>query len=356
MSVSAARPPRTGWVIRGLVVVALLALLGYGAASFFVYDALGTAPRGCDPRDLANTPDDYAVRPGYDQAIADANRMPAPEEVRFASRDPQLPGAALAGWWIPAAADAPAVVVVHGVKSCRREANVLVPAGMLHRAGFSVLLVDLRDHGDSQGDDGRFAAGSEEHLDVLGAWDWVRAQGVPAERIGILGVSFGAINALVAGGQEPLVAAVWADSAAPRTDEGIGLFLADQTGDPTGLAAALVPGTVLWARLIAGDDLTRYDAIDAVDTLGGRSVAFVHGADDPALPAHFATELHDAAVTAGATTPDAWIVPDARHTEGVFRDPGGYERRLVAFFGSALGAPSPGPGPATTPRGGGPRA
>jgi hypothetical protein len=50
-------------------------------------------------------------------------------------------------------------------------------------------------------------------------------------------------------------------------------------------------------------------------------------------------ELHDRAAAAGATTPDAWIVPDARHTEAVFRDPAGYERRLVAFFTMALGAP-----------------
>ena len=58
---------------------------------------------------------------------------------------------------------------------------------MLHRNGFSVFLMDLRDHGDSEGDDARFAGGSEEYMDVLGGWDWVRSQGVPAARIGLLG-------------------------------------------------------------------------------------------------------------------------------------------------------------------------
>jgi dipeptidyl aminopeptidase/acylaminoacyl peptidase len=210
---------------------------------------------------------------------------------------------------------------------------------MLHRAGFSVLLMDLRDHGDSGGDDARFAGGTDEHLDVLGAWDWVRARGVPEERIGLLGFSFGSVNALIAGGEDTRVPAVWADSAPPRTDEAIGRFVADQLNDPTGLSRLLVPGALLWSQLIAGDDLVRYSPIEEVDAYGGRHLAFVHGADDAFLPASFATELHDRAVAAGAVTPDAWVVPDAGHTQGVYADPSGYAERLVAFFTAALGSP-----------------
>ena len=44
-------------------------------------------------------------------------------------------------------------------------------------------------------------------------------------------------------------------------------------------------------------------------------------------------------MAAGATTPDAWIVPGAGHTQGIYVDPAGYEPRLVAFFTTALGAP-----------------
>ena len=210
---------------------------------------------------------------------------------------------------------------------------------MLHRAGFSVLLMDLRDHGDSDGDDGRFAGGSEEYLDVLGGWDWVAGQGVPEDRIGLLGLSFGSLNAIIAGGQEPLVPAVWADSAPARTHESIGLFVASQLGDPTGLSKVLVPGTVLWARLLAGDDITRFDAIEEVEAYDGRSIAFVHGEDDAVLPASFATELRERAVDSGATSPEAWIVPGAGHTEAVYVEPERYARRLVEFFTAGLGAP-----------------
>ena len=45
---------------------------------------------------------------------------------------------------------------------------MLTPAGMLWRNGFNVLLIDLRDTGDSTFQDGRSTIGNEEHRDVLG--------------------------------------------------------------------------------------------------------------------------------------------------------------------------------------------
>jgi len=225
------------------------------------------------------------------------------------------------------------------VQSCRREASVLLAAGMLHEAGYSVFLMDLRDHGDSEGDDARFAGGSEEHLDVLGGWDWVRAQGVPADRIGVAGFSFGSISSIVAGSQEPQVAAVWADSSTTTMAEGIGNFLADQVHDSSGLSKILVPGAILWAKVVAGDDLTRFDPIKEVAAYGGRHIAFVHGADDSILPAQMSRDLQAAAVAAGATSPEAWVVADATHTQEIYLVPDEYRERIVGFFDGALGQP-----------------
>ena len=334
------RPSRRGWIAGGLAVVAILLVLAYALMSFVVYDGVGTVSGDCDPKDAANTPTAFAVRPGYDQAIADANVMPAPQDVTFPSRDPQMPDAKLAAWWIPAgSADAPAVIMVHGIYSCRREANILVPAGMLHRAGFSVLLMDLRDHGDSEGDDRRFSGGTEEHLDVLGAYDWLVAQGVVADRIGVVGMSIGSMTAIIAGGQEPAIRAVWADSPATRMDLAMGTFVVDQLKESKGLSRCLVPGAMAWARIVGGDELGKFDPIDELDAYAGRSIAFAHGALDKVLPASMSIELQARATAAGATSPEAWIVADAGHTEAVFTDPAGYEQRLVAFFTAALGAP-----------------
>jgi uncharacterized protein len=340
MAASDARSSRGKWLLAGLAVVGVLAILLYGAASFFVYDQVGKAPQACWPSDADNTPASFPIPAPFPQDKVAEYQMPAPQDVTFRSRDPQIADAKLAGWWISGPdPQGPAVILVHGVQSCRREPAVLLAASMLHRAGFSVFLMDLRDHGDSQGDDARFAGGSEEYQDVLGGWDWVRAQGVPAGKIGIAGFSFGSISSIVAGSQEPRVAAVFADSSTTRMGEGIGLFLADQLNDGTGLSKILVPGSIVWAKLIANDDLTKYDPIDEVAAYGGRHIAFVHGALDKVLPSSMAIELHDAAAAAGAITPDAWIVPGAGHTQGIYYDPTGYEQRLVSFFTTALGAP-----------------
>jgi dienelactone hydrolase len=341
MAAAAPRARRRRWLLVALIVVLVAALVPYALLTWVVYDTLSLAPRACHASDQANTPAAFEVGAGIDSS---PYLMPEPQEIRFASRDPSIPDAQLAAWWIPQdQADAPAVVLVHGIQSCRREVTVLLAAGMLYRAGFSVFLMDLRDHGDSGGDDARFAAASEEYLDVLGGWDWVRGQGVPTDRIGLAGFSFGSLNAVFAGAEEPAVAAVWVDSAPARTGDGIGDFVVDQLrqeiGDVAAAARILVPGTVVWARLLSGDDLLRFDAIDEVAKFPGRSIAFVHGAEDAVLPARYATELHDAAAAAGAVTPDAWIVPGAGHTREILVDPAGYEQRLVAFFTAALGAP-----------------
>jgi pimeloyl-ACP methyl ester carboxylesterase len=135
--------------------VLVLLLVAYGAASVFVYDTLTKVP-GLPAQYASNDPQPFAV-PSEFRSIH-ALVQPAPEDVRIPSRDA---GIELAGWWLPSAqADAPAVIVVHGVAACRRDHTVLLPAGMLHRNGFSVLLVDYRDHGDATIEDGRFAAGT----------------------------------------------------------------------------------------------------------------------------------------------------------------------------------------------------
>ena len=324
------------WLIGLLIALVAVGGGAYLGVSFMIYDSLGKAPQACWEADRANTPQNFAIPKPWDASLAATYAMPAPQDVTFRSRDPQMPNANLAAWWIPAAsatADTPAVILIHGIQSCRRESAVLLAAGMLYRAGFSVFLMDLRDHGDSQGDDARFSGGTEEYLDVLGGWDWVRAQGVPAAKIGMAGFSFGSGNVMIAAGHEAQVAAAWVDSGYTMTEKAIGLFLKDQAGLPD----LFVPGALLWANLIAHDNLVAFNPIAEVAKLGGRSIAFVHGQADKVLPFTMAQELRTAAVAAQATSPDLWVVAGAGHTQAIYVDPAGYEQRLTTFFRQALG-------------------
>jgi uncharacterized protein len=259
--------------------------------------------------------------------------MPAPELVAIPSRDAKIQ---ISGWWVPARDQAaPAVVVVHGHTACKRDPDVLLPAGMLHRAGMSVLLIDLRDHGDSTVEDGRYAGGTEEYRDVLGAWDWLQsAQSLPADRIGLLGVSLGAATVLIASGEEPGVAATWEDSS--YADIGVAIRAElDRNGYPQ----VLEVGGIMMAQLISGDDLRSRSPLAAVAKMSGRRLSITHGTADRRLSVQYGYELIAAAAAAGVDV-DSWIVPDAGHTQAMWLARETYERKLVDFFTGALASAS----------------
>jgi dipeptidyl aminopeptidase/acylaminoacyl peptidase len=258
--------------------------------------------------------------------------MPDFEEVSFPSRET---GVTITAWWVPAATqEAPAVILVHGRGKCRGDPEVLLPAGMLHRAGFAVLLIDLRNHGGSTVTDGRQWFGVREYPDVLGAWDWLRSvPEVPAEGIGLYGVSLGGASSLIAMGEEPRVAATWEDSsfASVRLDMDDGLAA-------RGLPLVLDVGTLALVQLRNGVDLATRSPVADAAKLDGRPIAIVHGDADQTAPVIDAGRIADAVRAAGGSV-DPWIVAGARHVRASFIEPAEYERRLVAFFSATLGAP-----------------
>jgi fermentation-respiration switch protein FrsA (DUF1100 family) len=202
---------------------------------------------------------------------------------------------------------------------------------MLHRAGYNTLLIDLRDHGQSQIEDGRFAAGSEEWRDALGAWDYlVNERGIAPERIGLFGASLGAATVMIATGEEPRVAAVWEDSGFSSIQAAVDAELT-RSGFPTFLSSsALTAG-----RIIAGDDILAYSPLAAMGKLNGRPIYITHGTADTRLSVDYAGDLEEAA-RAGGSTPEVWIIDGATHVQAMFIQTEEYERRLVGFFDGAL--------------------
>jgi dipeptidyl aminopeptidase/acylaminoacyl peptidase len=259
-----------------------------------------------------------------------AYAMPDYRDVAVRSRD----GIDLAAWWVPGpAADSPAVVMVHGVGSCRHDPVILLPAGMLHRQGFAVLLIDLGDQGDSPVRDGRFTGGVRERLDVLGAWDWLRTS-LPADRIGLFGESNGAATVLLAAAAEPGVAAVWSDSSYADPWVAVREEIRRQ-----GAPELLIPGAYVFSRL-AGIDLDAARPVDAMAALGDRAVMLVQGDADSRVIVHHVHDLAaalGAARGAGGAPVEPWIVAGADHLRASFVAADEYERRLGAFFGAALG-------------------
>ena len=130
---------------------------------------------------------------------------------------------------------------MHGLGGCKGAIDVLVPAGMLWRNGFNVLLIDLRVIGDSTFEDGRSTIGNVEYRDVLGAWDWlVNEKGFDPQRIGILANSLGGANANYAFTAEPRMAALFLQSTFGNLQQVIARKLA-RNGYPTFLARVRSP-------------------------------------------------------------------------------------------------------------------
>jgi dipeptidyl aminopeptidase/acylaminoacyl peptidase len=337
---------RRRWIAVGLGVVVALGVAGYAGASYFAYDQLTAATPDCGGR----FPDDYTpasfgtegISPDFTAGGFDTApyAMPGYQEVSFPSRDARHPRLTIRAWWVPAdKAGAPAVIVVHGWNSCRHDPVVLLPAGMLARNGFSVLMMDMRDQGDSDRDDGRSGWGSEEYLDVLGAWDWLQsAQGLEASRIGLMGESLGGSSATIAMGEEQAIAATWADSAFADLevlfDERIAGYneLIAGNGFPTWLRA----GAIAWAKIIANDYLTARSPVDEVEKIGARPLAIVHGLADDDVELHHAMDLA-AAHAKSVPGYEPWLVPRALHLQAAFAAPAEYERRIVEFFRASLG-------------------
>lgn len=178
----------------------LLVLLALAALPLLVAVALGVyfARLMVDPprRKQWKTPQDEGV--AYDN-------------VHFEAQD----GVPISAWFIPALeteeGSRPTVIMVHGWTWNRLGLtpedplsritgapgiDLLQPALALHRTGYHVLMLDLRNHGRS-GASPTVTFGHDEAKDVLGAIDYVqKIEDVDADRIGLLGYSMGA-NAVI---------------------------------------------------------------------------------------------------------------------------------------------------------------
>ena len=183
--VSRRRLTRLGCWLAGLAGVLLLfyGVVGYfGCANMF-----GNHPRW---RGMNRGPADFGLRG---------------ETVSFTSQD----GIPLKAWWLPAnGTPRGAVIIAHGIDHTRQ---VMLPrATFLVHAGYDVLAVDLRGHGESSGT--VVSPGLLEARDVLGAVRYIRSRG-DNEPVAVLGVSYGAVACLIAAAQSSEIAGVISDGA-----------------------------------------------------------------------------------------------------------------------------------------------
>ncbi len=118
----------------------------------------------------------------------------------------------LAAWYLPGT-NRGGIVVVHGAGSTR--SSVLDQAAVLVDNGYSVVLIDARGHGDSDGTAMDF--GWYGDWDITAGVEFLASRAeVDPDRIGIVGFSMGGEEAIGAAAADPRIRAVVAEGATAR--------------------------------------------------------------------------------------------------------------------------------------------
>ena len=231
-------------------------------------------------------------------------------------------GDTLSAWFARGASGHGAVLLLHGVRSDRRQ--MVGRARFLREAGYSVLLADLPAHGRSTGR--RITFGHREARGVRAALEFLRRK-VPDAGIGVIGVSLGAAS-LVLADPRPAPDAIVLESMYATVADAVEDRLAMRFG-PAGRLMAPVLLWQLGPRLgVTASQLRPVDRIGQLDA----PLLIISGARDLHTPLRDTERLF-----AAARAPRMlWVVPDAAHVDLHRHDPAGYEDRVLAFLETPL--------------------
>lgn len=184
----------------------------------------------------------------------------------------------LSCWWIDAGGDN-AFVMVHGRNSNKKALVRFAPMFVDH--GISVLLLELRGHGDS--DFGYATFGDKERYDVMGAVAWLDEQGYNSERkVGIFGISMGGAASFLAAmeltADDPAaVDALIFDSTLADVPASIVYNAEKAVG---GAVPVLLPGALCVTRLRSGADFEAGNPMAHAPDMTVPALFIMHTADD----------------------------------------------------------------------------
>ena len=229
-------------------------------------------------------------------------------------------GLTLRGWYCPTARHRQLVVLVHGKGGFWSEMAAI--GRDLNRAGYDVLLFDLRGHGQS--DPARLSMGRRERVDLRAVLAWGERQGFPADRIGWLGQSMGASALVMEAAGNPRIRVAVLDSPFGHLPE----LLDDQLPRYSHLPRWFNPGILTAARYVYGirtDDLV---PIRSARAWGGRPLLLIHGEADTIVPLDQAVRLARAAGPSCQTV----TLPGVDHVQAYDNDPRRYVAAVDSFF------------------------
>ncbi|HEY4356054.1 MAG TPA: alpha/beta hydrolase [Acidobacteriaceae bacterium] len=275
---------------------------------------------------LANISLDYPRMPlRQSDAVHDRIRREFQAEIEDVSLK-TADGVALKAWFIqPHQGNGKSVILLHGIGGNRIDMSGYADTYL--RNGYSVLLPDSRDHGESGGT--FISYGILERDDVRLWVEYLRAR-VPGCTY-LLGESLGAAIGVQATAIEPQLCAAAVESPFATfrqvSYERMGLFTHTGTLFWETAARPILEVAILYSRLRWGIYLPNTEPMKAVRR-SGLPTLLIAGTEDHLIPMHHAQELYRACPSHCAL----WIVHGADHG-GASRVAGPeFDRRILEWF------------------------
>src|SRR6266849_279440 len=234
-------------------------------------------------------------------------------------------GVLLRGWKVRSAKpNGKWVLVFHGVADNR--AGVVGQAQLLIQAGYSVVMMDARAHGASDGPMATY--GWLERNDSKAVVDALETTEHP-RHLFALGESMGAGIALQSAAVEPRIEAVVAEAPFASLREASYDYAGLQRYPLLGMTL-LAPGA--WMMLYHGEIMAGFPAseVSPEKAVAARPfpVLLICDAEDTVLPCRHAKRIYAAA----RGPKEMWVVPRAFHTAALGYEPTEYRRRVLEFF------------------------
>jgi pimeloyl-ACP methyl ester carboxylesterase len=232
------------------------------------------------------------------------------EDVWLAVQQAGAPDAAerVHGWWMPASdPKAPALLYLHGARWSI--GNNLFRIARLREAGFSVLAIDYRGFGKS---DGELPSEAQTYEDAHTAWTWLEAKVPDARRRFIMGHSLGGAVAIELAARHPAAAGLIVEASFTSIP------------DMASRSYWYVPSVVLTQR---------YDSRQKIASVK-LPVLFMHGKADGVVPYQMSEQLHAAATSHKRLV----LMDEAGHSNMSWKFSDAYLAALRAFVAEVAGA------------------
>ena len=235
------------------------------------------------------------------------------EEVTLTTAD----GLDLAAWYVPSENGA-AVIVFPG------RGSRVPQARMLGEAGYGVLMLDMRGQGESEGVPNAFGWDSPADLDAAVAYLQGRPD-VEEGRIGGIGFSVGGEVLIDAAAENEGLAAVVSEGAGERSWRETALQ--EYGGWPAQAMVLPLNGII---TVITGD-APPASLRDLVGEISPRPLFLIYATNGQG-----GEDLNPLYFEAAGEPKEIWEITTGGHTGGFEAEPEEYERRVLAFFESAL--------------------